>query len=88
MAYYAITTLSTVGLGDFHPQNSFERLFVAFLMLLGVATFSYMQSSLNSVLQEVKDFDKGFEQEDLLDSFFMQLMRFNHRKMLEPKLKD
>ena len=40
--YFAFTTLSTVGFGDYVPRSDEERIFVAILLLSGVATFSYV----------------------------------------------
>ena len=40
--YFAFTTLSTVGFGDYVPRCNEERIFVAILLLSGVATFSYV----------------------------------------------
>jgi len=40
--YWGLTSLSTVGLGDLHPRSNAERLVVAFLLLSGVAIFSYI----------------------------------------------
>jgi len=42
LVYYAFTTLTTVGFGDFHPKSNSERIFIAFFMLFGVAIFSYI----------------------------------------------
>jgi hypothetical protein len=38
--YFAFTTLTTIGLGDLYPVSDIERLVGAFLLLIGVATFS------------------------------------------------
>jgi hypothetical protein len=40
--YFGFTSLSTVGLGDFYPVNSTERLVGSFVLLVGVAAFSYV----------------------------------------------
>ena len=40
--YFAFTSLSTVGFGDFHPYNNFERLVCAFILLFGNAIFGYI----------------------------------------------
>ena len=40
--YFGFTSLSTVGLGDFYPVNSTERLVGSFVLLIGVAAFSYV----------------------------------------------
>ena len=39
LMYFAYTTLSTVGFGDFHPKSDWERLFGIVILLLGVAIF-------------------------------------------------
>ena len=40
MTYIAVTTLATVGLGDFHPFSTFERLIATISMVIGVVIFS------------------------------------------------
>ena len=40
--YFAFTSLATVGFGDLYPKSDFERLFIAFILLFGVAIFSYI----------------------------------------------
>lgn len=44
MVYFAFTTLSTVGFGDFNPKSEFERVMTTFVLLIGVACFSYIMS--------------------------------------------
>ena len=38
--YFALTTLSTIGFGDYYPVANYERLAGAFMMIFGVAIFS------------------------------------------------
>lgn len=38
--YFAMTSLSTVGFGDFYPKNSYERLIGSIILLSGVTIFS------------------------------------------------
>ena len=45
MMYFAFTTLSTIGFGDFHPRSDSERLVVALIFLFGVAIFSYVMGN-------------------------------------------
>ena len=40
MSYFMFTSLSTVGLGDFHPTNDQERAFGTILLLFGVLVTS------------------------------------------------
>ena len=48
--YFAFTTLSSVGFGDFYPRNSLERLFMIIIFLFSLTVFSailgYMQDLL------------------------------------------
>mmetsp|Transcript_15587 Transcript_15587/g.23914 ORF Transcript_15587/g.23914 Transcript_15587/m.23914 type:complete len:102 (+) Transcript_15587:1361-1666(+) len=46
MFYFASTTVTTVGLGDFHPRNSSERMLGVFLMLSGALLTSYVMEQL------------------------------------------
>ena len=50
--YFAFTSLSTVGFGDYHPKSDEERIFVAFLLLVGVATFSYIMGIFINILKK------------------------------------
>lgn len=45
MTYYAFTSLATVGFGDMRPFNDAERALVAFILLFGVAIFSYVMGN-------------------------------------------
>jgi hypothetical protein len=43
--YFAFTSLSTVGFGDYAPRGNIERFFGAFMLLFGVAIFSYIMGN-------------------------------------------
>ena len=43
--YFALTTLSTVGYGDYHPVSNVERILAVLIMLGGVAFFSYIMGN-------------------------------------------
>ena len=45
VTYYSFTSLSTVGFGDYHPRSNSERFFCAFILLFGVAIFSYIMGN-------------------------------------------
>ena len=47
--------MTTVGFGDITPQNVYERLFTAMVMMLGILFYSYMVGTLTNLLGE---FDK------------------------------
>lgn len=48
--YFALTTLTTVGYGDYVAVNNSERIFAIFVMLLGVAMFSYVMGSFTELI--------------------------------------
>jgi len=39
--YWALTSLSTTGFGDYYPVNNSERLVCALLLISGVSLFAY-----------------------------------------------
>lgn len=92
MIYYAFTTLSTVGFGDFHPRSNVERLLCAFILLTGVAIFSYIMGNFIDILQGITqlnaDFDEGDKQrQDDLSKWFGLLKRFNSSRSISIDLK-
>ena len=48
--YFMMTTLSTIGFGDYYPVNDFERLFGSLILLFGVAVFSYIMMKLADMI--------------------------------------
>ena len=76
--YFAFTSLSTVGFGDFHPRSNTERLVGAFILLFGVAIFSYIMGNFIEILQQFKKFHEDLEDGDNLMKFFGTLKKFNN----------
>ena len=37
VSYWGFTTLTTIGLGDYHPRSDYERLLCAVIFLVGVS---------------------------------------------------
>lgn len=50
--YFAFTSLSTVGFGDYNPRGNIERLICAFILLFGVAIFSYIMGNFIEILDQ------------------------------------
>ena len=48
--YFALTTLSTVGLGDFYPKSDAEHMLGSLVILFGVALFSIINSELLDII--------------------------------------
>jgi VIT1/CCC1 family predicted Fe2+/Mn2+ transporter len=47
--YWTITTITTVGYGDISGNNQLERIFCMFVMIIGVAAFTFANGSLASI---------------------------------------
>lgn len=75
--YFAFTSLSTVGLGDFHPRGDVERVVTGFMLLFGVAIFSYIMGNFIEILSEFKEFHEEIGDGDNLSKFFGTLKYFN-----------
>jgi potassium voltage-gated channel Eag-related subfamily H protein 8 len=48
--YFALTTLSTVGYGDYFPISMMERIVAVVIMLGGVAFFSYIMGNFIEII--------------------------------------
>jgi voltage-gated potassium channel len=60
--YFASTTLSTVGFGDYYPVSDEERLVGSFFLLFGVAIFSYFMGELCEMIIKLQGLDDDFEE--------------------------
>ena len=60
--YFALTTLSTVGYGDYYPISTLEMLMTVTIQLCGVAFFSYIMDTFMKTMEKFKkkvtDIDK------------------------------
>jgi hypothetical protein len=81
--YYALTTLSTVGYGDYYPISSLERIIAVIIMLGGVAFFSYIIGNFIEIISNTKmgTSDRSAD----LNNWLIQLQRYNKDQHL-PKL--
>lgn len=77
VTYFALTSLATVGFGDLHPRTEHERLFVAFMLLTGVAVFSFIMGNFISILNSFKSMNNEPEESEELSKFLQVLTRFN-----------
>lgn len=81
--YYACTSLSTVGFGDFTPRGNVERFIGAFILLFGVAIFSIVLGNLIEILGDFKEFHKDIEDGEALSQFFGTMKYFNNQQSLD-----
>jgi hypothetical protein len=85
--YFAFTTLSTVGFGDYYPVSKFEHLIGSVLLLAGVATFSYIMGIFTQIIKKFLRLDEDFDDSEKLESFFSLLKSFNAGREINFKLK-
>ena len=88
VVYYAFTSLSTVGFGDFNPRSNSERLVISLVLLFGVAIFSYIMGELIEILEKNKSLNADLDEGDSLSKFFGLLRRFNDNVPMNQTLKE
>ena len=87
MLYWAVTSLSTVGFGDYVPRSDLERAVGAFMLLCGVAVFSYIMGNFISILDSYMTYNKDLEEGSLLSRFFGTLLEFNNKEPINQAMK-
>ena len=77
LTYFAFTTISTVGFGDYHPRNSKERMIGAGLMLMGALINSFVIESLQTMIEKYTIITADFEENEHLSLFFSTIKKYN-----------
>ena len=78
MTYFSFTSLSTVGFGDISARSDSERLFCAFMLLLGVSIVTYAISIFTDILGKYQAIDAEIDDYDKLSKFFGLIKHFNN----------
>mmetsp|Transcript_5468 Transcript_5468/g.8509 ORF Transcript_5468/g.8509 Transcript_5468/m.8509 type:complete len:306 (+) Transcript_5468:1462-2379(+) len=86
LTYYAFTTLSTVGLGDFHPKQNAERIFCAMIMLFGVMITSFVMDNFSKMIQELNNFNKSYDESNRFNLFIGTMKKLNEDTPLKPRI--
>ena len=71
--YFSLTTLSTVGYGDYLPISDAEKILCLTMMLVGVALFSYI---MGDFINLAANYNKSFgtpQKEDELQMWLVSL---------------
>jgi hypothetical protein len=85
-SYYALTTLSTVGYGDYFPITNNERVFAVMIMLGGVAFFSYIMGNFIEILTNYEKKMGVSDKSGALTEWMQKLTRFTNNQPLAPYL--
>lgn len=84
--YFALTTLTSVGFGDYHPKNTFERAGCIFIFLLVLFVWPLLVSKLlNSFALLQNTFSDNTPTTELAQ-FFGILEHFNNNNLLNKEL--
>ena len=88
MCYFALTTFSTVGYGDFTPVSKIEMLFGVVIMLFGVGFFSFIMNSVMEILQSYDAKMGTADKTDDLKFWISQIQRFAPNSQLNQSLME
>ena len=77
MTYFAFTSISTVGLGDYHPRSNSERIIGAVFMMCGASVTSYVIEAFTSMIDKIQALHKSHEDSNQLSFFLKTLEKFN-----------
>jgi len=83
--YFALTTLSTVGYGDYYPVSNIERIIAVLIMLGGVAFFSYIMGNFIEIISNYEKKMGVVDKSGDLHNWLILLTRFTNNQPL-PKL--
>lgn len=82
-----MTSLTTVGLGDWHPVQNIEYVVGAFMLLFGVLIFSNFMNIFMDLIFKYKNHVSDFDEGDELSKFIGTLNRFNFNEEIPLKTK-
>ena len=86
VVYFAFTTLATVGYGDYHAVNDFERVVCSIILLFGVAVFSFIMGNFIEILMSFKIVTAENEESENLTKWLGLLARFNKGRPLPKEM--
>lgn len=84
--YFTLTTLATVGYGDYYPISNLERIVAVFIMLCGVAFFSFIMGSFIEIIQNYEKKMGVVDKSSDLHNWMTLITRFTNNKPLPKSL--
>jgi hypothetical protein len=72
-----LTTLTTIGFGDWYPISDTERVLAVALFLIGSIVFSLLMGVFIKLLKKFLNLDIEFDDSENLNFFFQVLGKFN-----------
>ena len=81
VCYFALTTLSTIGYGDYYPISRNEKLVGIIFMLVGIVFFSQIMGSFIDIIQSYDQRMGGDDKGSNLNSWMTLLTRFTDKPL-------
>jgi len=69
LVYFAFTSMSTVGFGDYYPRSNEERIFIAISLMGGLLIFSYIIDQINLMFIFWLEYNEPYEDAENLNKF-------------------
>lgn len=63
--YFSLTTLSTVGYGDYYPNSIFEKIFGSIIQIFGVTFFSILMNKFQVIVVSIRGQQEGYNEQKL-----------------------
>ena len=86
MLYFAFTTLTTVGYGDFRPTNDRERLIFILIFLFGTLVFSFIMGNFIGILLSFNVVSADNEDSENLSRWLGLMAKFNKGRPLPKEM--
>ena len=67
LTYFMMTSLTTVGLGDFTPRSNSERSIGALMLLFSMTITSQIMEILSKIFTKIKNYNLQFDESNKLD---------------------
>lgn len=77
--YFILTTLTTVGYGDYVATNSNEYTFIIFLLIFGVGYFAYVMGNFNNAIINFDAMWSGEDNMANLNSWFLNVAKYKSK---------
>lgn len=83
MLYYTVTTLATIGFGDYVPKADEERMFNCIIFIVGVSITLYLMDCFIEIVMKFQLLYVDFDEGDKLTIFFDLFKKLNGEKEIE-----
>ncbi|OMJ88699.1 hypothetical protein SteCoe_9322 [Stentor coeruleus] len=85
-SYFMLTTIATIGYGDYLPKNVYEMAFILVIMLFGVTLFAVIMGNFNSAIAYYTEATSGVDYLGELNSWLESIERMHG--IIDKKLKN